>query len=238
MKNVGIFGDSFGDPGENQFSKFHWINLIHQKLGITVTNYCESGSSQYFSYKKFLENHEKHDDIIFVATDPHRYVVPIKDNSGIDSHFPNILHLENSNKISDTFKKQLIGWFLSSSESFNIDMSDLTMEEIYRIRPSTLFIPSFDTSFSDRLTEKFNIPKNVNLFDVQKFQLVSIFRKELKIFHQLKENNMILSGHLLPELNEIVFNNIKHRIENEKWNWNIPENITVNFKFEEVYFKR
>jgi hypothetical protein len=237
MKNIGIFGDSFGDPGKNQYSKLHWSNLISQRLNTNVVNYCESGSSQYFSYKTFLENHGKYEDIIFVVTDPYRYVVPIENNIGKKIHYPNISHLERSNSLPVNFKKNLMGWFLCSPGEFNIEMSNLMMEEIYRARPSTVFIPSFEFSLSDKIIKKFKLTSNINFFDLQKLQ-IKLLGQEWSIFEQLEENSELLAGHLLPELNEVVFNNIKHKIETGEWNWNLPENITLNYKFEEVYYKR
>jgi hypothetical protein len=237
MKDIGLFGDSFGDPGKNQFSKLHWSNLISQRLNANVVNYCESGSSQYFSYKKFLENHGKHEGIIFVVTDPHRYIMSIKDNTGNSSHYPCLAHLEQSKTLPENLKRNLTGWFVSSSDEFNVDMSNLMMEEIYRSRPSTLFIPSFHASLSDKIIKKFKLTRDINLFDLQKLQ-INLLGQEWDMFAQVDESSEILSGHLLPEFNEVIFNNIKHKIETGEWNWNVPKNITLNYKFEEVYYKR
>ena len=55
---IAIFGDSYGLGYGNG-----WPSLIGN-----VTNYSIGGSSFDYSYFQFLNNHHKHDTIIFVVT--------------------------------------------------------------------------------------------------------------------------------------------------------------------------
>ena len=74
IETLGIFGDSYAvdyhghriqDPDQKYVDKA-WVNMI--KNDYTVTNYAKSGSSIYYSYKLFMENHMKHDNIMFIVS--------------------------------------------------------------------------------------------------------------------------------------------------------------------------
>ena len=55
--SIGIFGDSYANSG-----KYSWVSNFN------ASNYSVGGSSIDYSYLQFLNNHHKHDTIIFIVT--------------------------------------------------------------------------------------------------------------------------------------------------------------------------
>ena len=78
MLKVGIFGDSYADPishGHDNFKdmdKLGWPNLL--KSNYEVGLHGKTGSSIFYSYQQFLKYHEQYDKIVFVVTNPERWV--------------------------------------------------------------------------------------------------------------------------------------------------------------------
>lgn len=88
---VAIFGDSWGDVRPSFLShqdEEPWPILLSKKYDIT--NFCESGSSVYFSTTVFLENYKNFDKVIFLVTDRTRRYLPeystIKISGGSTRH--------------------------------------------------------------------------------------------------------------------------------------------------------
>lgn len=73
--SIGIFGDSFADPN-NEFGDTAWPYLMQleeeDRSDIEITCYSQSGTSQWWSFEKFLKNYESHDIIIFAHADSQR----------------------------------------------------------------------------------------------------------------------------------------------------------------------
>ena len=73
--SIGIFGDSFADPN-NEFGDTAWTRLLQlekeDQSDIEITCYSSSGTSQWWSFEKFLENYKSHDIIIFAHADSNR----------------------------------------------------------------------------------------------------------------------------------------------------------------------
>jgi hypothetical protein len=69
---IGIYGDSFADP--NPFPNESWIAYLKNNIeSAIVDQYSSAGTSHWWSYKKFMETHEKYDTIIFCHTNPIRW---------------------------------------------------------------------------------------------------------------------------------------------------------------------
>lgn len=67
---IGIFGDSYADPGMNNTGS-DWGNLLAKDFA--VTNHSRSGTSLWWAYNTFLEHFIKYDVIIFSFTSPSRW---------------------------------------------------------------------------------------------------------------------------------------------------------------------
>ena len=52
------------------------------------------------------------------------------------------------------------------------------------------------------------------------------------------ENDKIISGHFVPEMNKIVFDIIYKKITTGIWDWTVPKDIKPNHKFEEAWISR
>ena len=62
MTNLGIFGDSFAHAYAPHIRNQAW--MFHLP-GYDPTIYALCGSSLFYSYQKFLDNHHKHEKNIF-----------------------------------------------------------------------------------------------------------------------------------------------------------------------------
>lgn len=61
---LGTFGDSYAD--KNSISgDTPWMNLLADKLNLSVENHGSSGTSVWFSYEKFLKNCKKYSHVVF-----------------------------------------------------------------------------------------------------------------------------------------------------------------------------
>lgn len=73
---LGVFGDSFADSKEQPFPGITlscWQILLSKKLNMNLENYAYSGTSLWYSYKKFLENYKDKTHIAFIYTEYNRW---------------------------------------------------------------------------------------------------------------------------------------------------------------------
>lgn len=73
---LGVFGDSFADSNEEPFPKvtrLSWPNQVARKLHSQIDNHAFSGTSLWYSYKKFLKNYKGKTHIVFVYTECNRW---------------------------------------------------------------------------------------------------------------------------------------------------------------------
>lgn len=105
---IAIFGDSWGDTRPSYIlhkDEDPWTIILNKKYDIT--NFCEAGSSVYFSAKIFLENYKNFDKIIFLASDRTRRYLPDYSSIIMDSG-PVVRHIKENtaeslkHAISDT----------------------------------------------------------------------------------------------------------------------------------------
>lgn len=231
MKSIGIFGDSFAGADESYSGmQYHWSTLLKNYFNCELVNYGLGGSSVYYSYKQFLHNHKKHDCVIFLVTEPGRYIKPVITKTQQKIFVPNIAsidHIDQTYSITEPMVSDLQGWFLASDDTFNIDMSELMLEKILSLQPQTIVIPCFDSSVQ-------NLNLDFNLFELQEKQASLFGLTAYELLSNYVENYDIISGHFLPEINHIVYENIKNRINNKKWNWTVNK-VTTKYKLEEAY---
>jgi hypothetical protein len=78
---IAIYGDSFGIfelknfPGDDVDRGKGWVELFPQDW--SVTNYCQAGSSIFYSYKNYLQYGKNYDKNIFLITEPSRITLPV-----------------------------------------------------------------------------------------------------------------------------------------------------------------
>jgi hypothetical protein len=97
---IGIYGCSYADensafyPGLNLDGK-PWVGYLRDK-NIDVTNFSKCGSSIYWSYKNYQENHKNFDKNIFIGTFPDRITIKDPDNKN-NFQFITAWHTINDN---------------------------------------------------------------------------------------------------------------------------------------------
>lgn len=83
---LGIFGDSFAAHINHHYGE-SWITMLSQEFDADV--YAKPGASGYWVYEQFLNNCEKYDKIIYIATYPLRLSLSF----GTVASIPHIEHL-------------------------------------------------------------------------------------------------------------------------------------------------
>ena len=144
---LGIFGDSFG-ARDSRPDLLSWPDHLEKDYKVELENFCVGSASMWYSYKKFLENHQKFDKIVFFVGGSNRLSVFDKENNSYihirpqtdfeaNPEFnknPLLIKLQTA---SDLYYEYLI------DQERDREYVRLIYEEMKRIRPDTLFIPSF-----------------------------------------------------------------------------------------------
>jgi hypothetical protein len=233
MKSIGIFGDSFTGVESWPSYKYHWSRLLASNLGSDLTNYGKPGTSVYYSYKNFVQNYHKHDLNIFLVTEPGRYIKPVVLVNNSSVYIPGVTALENLQKnMHSRDIDALRGWFLASDDNFNIDIVTLMLEKVCELDNNCIIIKCFSTSSVGNCTDVMPL----DLFYLQRAQM-TYFKQEFDIpnINPNSENSDIISGHLLPEINEILFKIILKKIETGVWDCSLPSCITYKYSLAEAW---
>lgn len=236
MKSIGLFGDSFAGLDHTPAKKYHWSSLLASHLGYDLTNYGRPGTSVYYSYKNFIQNYHKHDLNFFLITEPGRYIKSVNTVDNKPIYVPGIPSLEYCKTImrpSDA--DALRGWFLSSDDDFNNDMTALMLDKVRELDNNCIMIKCFDRSTVGNCTDV--MP--VDLYHLQRVQM-KYFEEDvdLEMFSINDENHDIISGHLLPEINDLIFKIILKKMETGVWDCSLPSSIAYKYSLDEAWTKR
>ena len=245
---IGLFGDSFGTGiqihnslVEPSAMQYHWSTLLKDDMNAELINYCVLGSSVYFSYENFVKHNHRYDLVIFLTTDPDRYPTPIQLSSGRTVHItslPHIDYIKGNNDVSKFDKEVLTdieGWFKASTANYNIDITTLMLNNVLNIRPDAIIIPCFHHSFGVQFAKKMKLNSNQCLSEFQKIQMDMMNYQIEDLGTKMEENPDIVSGHLIPEMHQIVFEIVKKRIKDGEWSWDIPKSITLGNQSKDYY---
>jgi len=116
MKKIAIYGDSFGNmrlenfQGDLRDRGLGWPEWLEKKY--QVTNFAQSGSSLFYSYKLFLENNKDFDYNIFLVTEPNRITIPkesIAPGSTLNHHI-NLSMIDAYSRYKDGDNKICPAW--------------------------------------------------------------------------------------------------------------------------------
>lgn len=214
---IGIYGDSFASPSypEHKGFSFHWCNTLANKLNGSITNFAETGSSIFQSYKKFLSTYNDYDLCIFVVTDPNRYFKSLTLSSGLTKNVSNIDQIEvynktlNLNAEDKQVFKWLEGWFLSSDPEHNKCLAHLIINDIINKKSNTIVYPGFNASSPDTTL--------IPLHEMHKMQLTKMgkdYNGNLSFLYF--ENSNKLACHFTESYNnfisEMMYKKIKHGV--------------------------
>jgi hypothetical protein len=184
---IAIYGDSFADPTWNSNSYDSWPELLTNDHDIT--NLAKEGSSLWWSYKKFKDNHNKFDVNIFVATIHSRiYLERLDKHLNINQNSWPVASGVNLGKIyyqefysndrESTFHQFLINDVLST--------------------PNTIYIPAFEECVLDG-----NLSLNhLALLEYAHYGIIEYIGKEDRKCHLTKENNWVVYKKILHAISE------------------------------------
>ena len=251
MKSLAVYGDSFGTysfSGTNiqqqQGFEHHWSSLLRNEYGCELFNHALSGSSVYYSYKKFMETYHLYDCVIFLVTEPNRYINPL------DFTFGNLC-VTNGNQI-EVWKKtrndltgsdinllnKLDSWFELTNDEYSYDISELMIEKVVQQREDVIVLPCYNISMKDEFREQYNIQPNTNLCSLYYKQMEDLHLNDSGMNTVWIENSEYISGHLTPEYNKVAYENIKFFIENRIWDWKIPTDSIIDIENREKYYTK
>ena len=252
MKTLGIFGDSFASPFHGHdadigLEKEAWI----YKLNRDVNVYAQGGSSVYYSYRKFLDNHEKHDTNIFVITNLTRIPFEITEfteynhwmltcgNAARAKDHINLKHMTDSTKLK--ICQAIADWYDHLMPHFPFyDFGHLMYNEIKRLRPDTLFIP---VHYMDDGKSCYNIQiPGVSMTDYMSLTVNSLLPEYVgdrnswsKIANHFPEKRTIC--HYSIEVNDLVASDVIKALDTGVWRTEpLPDSIRHSQPFD-YYFE-
>jgi hypothetical protein len=251
IKSLAIYGDSFGTHSlsrdyDSQLKglSYHWSTLLQQEYNCELTNYALSGSSVYYSYKEFERTNHQHDLIIFLVTEPNRYIKPLHFFGGEQHCITNQAQIDvwkktrSSSLSNDDLKllKKLEHWFELSDEEHQYDISELIVDKVSSVGQHVIVIPCFAVSHRAEYKEKLQLPNNVNLCSLYYAQMDEFQFRNADMNIEWDENPEFISGHLTPEYNKIAYENINYYIKNRVWNWDIPNSKIIDTPNKDNYY--
>jgi hypothetical protein len=245
---IAVYGDSFTVEFD-QTRPWAWFNLLASKMNGRVENdhildssYGIGGASTFYSYKKFLESHERYDYVFFVAGDPYRYTRPFQKNNGLVfiPNMPTIDHHINADSSTYYFKEylhKLRNWFEVADTEYQEMTQQLIIEDIRnKMGGRALILPANDKSFTKEQKERLNIG------DFTLTDYCRVIWKSLKI---PKDKLVSITGderkdkiacHFTEEASIQLADLLNYYIQNPNTILNLPEHIehkeTWNYYYE------
>jgi hypothetical protein len=212
---IAIYGDSYGChkidnvPGDTIDRGFSWPELLSKDN--QVTNFSLGASSLFYSYQHFIKHHQDFDYNIFLVTQLHRLLVPRNYHGEVYKHIVPEKYKDEMN--DDDYRDDA---FLENQEH-DIIFHNLMVDNIRRLNPNTLLIPTFPSSldnapgkslFDIYIFEQENIPMAnelfSNYFPVNKTLTDGIseyYYEDYKKCHLNKDNNIILYNKIINAIN-------------------------------------
>jgi len=237
MLTLGIFGDSYSDPirhGHDNFRELDelgWPNLLKQKYDVGL--YGQVGSSIFYSYQKFLENHSNYDKVVFVVTDPLRWI------KGYNL-LGNIMHFSNywtANHYLKSNKKQLSleqvdlleaikGYYLHMADYPSCQvLANLMLNHAKQIRPDVILIPIARGLLNINTT---GFQDYINLF----YNLLGVTCINYDIHYEHR-----LICHLSKEMNKLIAEHVEQALETGIWDPVLPKYVNHEFTNIDYYFR-
>ena len=245
---IGIFGDSYADPRcsniKGELTHESWVN----DLGYSVVTYGKAGTTQLWSYRKFLEHHEKYDRVIFIMTNPDRidhvgdkedwsddFIVTtdLADRILQEGHWKNILNKDywtNRRQFDLERVKAIRDFMCFNNDKVWNTYSALIQEGILSRRPDTILIPmgiwgKFDWT---------GMPKGSKCWEYTLLQARSLFPSQPdfssyynnRLYQNMSELN--LSNHFTKEINQLFASHVRRALAGEGWqDWGINDILSI-----------
>jgi len=235
MKKLGIFGDSYGEIKGDWFPGYAagWSYKLNQEYNGECVVHAASGSSNPYNFRKFLEHHEKYEQVIFIVTSLHRLSLPVnvtnKKTGKLEqlNHFPNINHIEyiiDTYNVEDNIARKILDYMVYISYPLEQNLRDAHMASVHyirHIRPDAIIIPGFhgcgiDTEYNWTLGQ----------IDSQETKGWYTNRGKEKWFDPR-------INHFTPKTNDWVLEHVKGRLRGEFIDWN--PSLTQSFQSKEEF---
>ena len=230
---IAIFADSHGDPNimlqyphRDAFNNVGpgWPDLVSQEFDIT--NFSLSGTSTYYSYKLFCENHARFDRIIFIPSSPGRFSIFLPDRNYYFHCVPGFVKsLEDfvNDPSPYNFRDKQI---FAAARDYVIHVLDLQREQMFdhlmieqvkRLRPDAIMIPAFESS-------NMNITRttlsHISMLELKHWKIDNHYLRDVKLTEVRK-------CHLSDENNRMMFEKIK----------NVLNGVSSKFELDETDFR-
>jgi hypothetical protein len=236
---IGVFGDSYASPwvgnrGDLEYAS--WAN----NLGETAETYGMSATSQLWSYRKFLENHEKYDKIVFILTNSNRadHAGDNKDWSGLwavngyektlqllkqdtwASKLTPKSHQNDKHEWNIPRVKALQDYIIHIEDDIADNLkSQLLVEGILSRRPDAVIIPIGEFHNLPNWTY---LPTGTWCVQYQRLQMRSLFPEladQSTVEFYRKYEEMRCPNHFTPEINQLFAGHVKRALNGEGWQW-------------------
>ena len=226
---IAIYGDSWASEHLNNPHEYlGWPEILAKQPGYEVTNFAVPGSSLYFSYKKFLDNHKNYEVNIFLITVSGRlYVksIPEHNDHKTSKHIPNLLNVINRKKqyiSSDSVIRNRIIKIYDALENYYEYLQDdeydvlvdtALVHHAKSISTNTIFIPGFPGYDDFALIHVYKMENESMGADEKYFSKGIHVNTELdgklltdsRVCHLTKRNNEIFAEKLINAIGEDNF---------------------------------
>lgn len=194
---IGVFGDSFVE--------YHYKTYPTWFSDYETFGY--GGTDIWYSYNKFMENHERYDRIIFALTNPHRVSKFDEDYGWLN--YTNFETCRNNKHKHPTYPimEQYLTHVTTIFDGRDNLFCEMLVNRIRHIRPDTLFVKCFDDSPGPDVT-------CLNAIS-------SIEVGETNLMMMLHETNKLVDvrmAHLSEESHDIIRDDVIEALNNkDKW---------------------
>ena len=240
-EKIGIYGDSWADPNHGHDFNPALTDRAWCRQFNNADIYGKGGSSIYFSYRLFMQTHERYDRIIFVATNPGRYYLPVKigdqevhlNSLNSTRHFRKQGHKRTNLKMTAELDSKLLALEQYYLELFDFDtdqqVCSLMIDRIMSVRPDTVLVMAHNAGWYNdwSLLSKYYMPMCQSFGNRYSQKVI-----DNNYVMPYPEKNMIC--HMTEETNEIVYNHMRYRLTHGTW----PEDttFTVQHKHQPDYY--
>lgn len=207
---VGLFGDSYACLTLGNNSAWFEKDIILEKY--QLVSYAKKGSDITWSYKLFLEHHEKFEKNIFIVTESTRHSFKVGNHTLHVSNIDVIDHLKD--QIKD-FKIQAILNSLKQHYvySMSIDLYDFGLagmvEHVKQLRPDTIIVFGFNNHSIKKITGTNFYLSQVSMMELENFEINFDWMKKEAIgegrsAHLTDENNIIFAEYIRKVLDGLA----------------------------------
>jgi len=239
---IGVYGDSFAARWAFSDIETHWWHILGKSLNAEVECFGKSGTSTFFSYKHFLENHKNFDINIFFVTNFYRYTKQVKLGKQKQEYFATY---DQVDVIEKRYKKELSstdlsmldnirGWFLASDDEYNEVCQSLIVKDIVSKDPKVIFYPSFHDSLNESVMKELNLIPESNAWQWMN-KIDEWFKIPVRLDHD--EILPVIACHFTPEIN-VRFAEAMYNYIVKKEPIKVPKELIEHKHDLEYYFKR